>query len=258
MAEARWPTPYDEFFPQNNDGAECDALLDQYDDMADEDVRFDALRAQMGAFINSLPADEPYWEVYPDDGYGLELNAWRLSYADEGVILFPWDQKAGSYTQKALHFTYVFQIFVFMQIFNQINARKLKEDERNVFSGMLKNPWFNVITFITFIVQMLMVEVGGEVMKVHELTLAQNGWCLLIGAGELIWGLFLKFLPTKWFGCIQIGDAPMTDEEKAKSFVSSLKPSMTGKKQKEKDGKKGSGAKAKGSKDAFTKAPPSN
>jgi Ca2+ transporting ATPase len=46
----------------------------------------------------------------------------------------------------------VFQVFVFMQIFNQINARKLKEDERNVFSGMLKNRWFNIIMVVTFVV----------------------------------------------------------------------------------------------------------
>lgn len=209
----------------------------------------------MSAFIASLGGDgeEGYDDEKTRDAFAQPLNGWRRGFADEGEILFPWDQKAGSYTQKALHFTYVFQIFVFMQIFNQINARKLKEDERNVFSGMLKNPWFNVITLLTFGVQMLLVEVGGEVMKVHELTMAQNGWCALIGAGELIWGLLLKFIPPKYFECVQIGDAPMTEEEKARSFVSSLKPSMTGKKAK--DGKKGGSKSSKSSNnsDGFAK-----
>jgi len=156
------------------------------------------------------------------------INAWRADFTDAGVILFPWDQAAGSYTQKALHFTYVFQIFVFMQIFNQINARKLKADERNVFSGMTKNRWFNIIMVVTFLVQMAMVEVGGEVMKVHALTMMQNLYCFLIGAGELIWGLLLKFIHESHFECISIGDAPMTEEEKSRSFVSSLKPSLAG------------------------------
>jgi len=34
-------------------------------------------------------------------------------------------QKATGGSQKLLHMTYVFQIFVFMQVFNQINARIL-------------------------------------------------------------------------------------------------------------------------------------
>ena len=96
---------------------------------------------------------------------------------------------------------------------------------------------------------MAMVEVGGEVMKVHELTLMQNLYCFLIGAGELIWGLLLKFVPPSYFECISIGDAPMTEEEKSRSFVSSLKRSTMGN-QKEKENK-GKGKPAKG--DAFTK-----
>lgn len=86
-----------------------------------------------------------------------------------------------------------------MQVFNQINARKLKEGELNVFAGMCDNIWFNVITLLTFGVQMAMVQVGGQTMKVHDLTLAQNGVCIAIGCGELIWGLLLKAIPTRFF-----------------------------------------------------------
>jgi len=86
-----------------------------------------------------------------------------------------------------------------MQVFNQINARKLKEGEINVFAGMCANPWFNVITIMTFGVQMAMVQVGGQTMKVHDLTMYQNLVCIGIGAGELIWGLILKFIPTRFF-----------------------------------------------------------
>lgn len=94
-------------------------------------------------------------------------------------------------------------------------------------------------------------------MKVHELTLTQNLYCFLIGAGELIWGLFLKFIPPKYFECISIGDAPMTEDEKSRSFVSSLKPSKIGPaKEKGKDKKAGKGSKAEAEGgDAFTKPP---
>jgi len=102
--------------------------------------------------LNNASTDGYLTSMTTDEYEQRSINAWRHDFVDEGVILFPWDQAAGSYTQKALHFTYVFQIFVFMQIFNQINARKLKEDERNVFAGMLKNRWFNIIMVVTFLV----------------------------------------------------------------------------------------------------------
>ena len=35
------------------------------------------------------------------------------------------------------HFTMFFNIFVFMQVFNEINSRKLKREEINVFDGFL-------------------------------------------------------------------------------------------------------------------------
>lgn len=60
-------------------------------------------------------------------------------------------------TQKLLHFTFVFQIFVFMQLFNQINARKIEEGELNVFSGFFSNCMFVSITIVTVLVQVLMV-----------------------------------------------------------------------------------------------------
>lgn len=94
--------------------------------------------------------------------------------------------------------TYVFQIFVFMQVFNQMNARLLTGNF-NIFDGMCKNWLFVVVSIFTFGIQMLMVEIGGRVTKTYPLEMWRNGICLLFGAGELIWGVFIKFLPVKFF-----------------------------------------------------------
>jgi len=64
--------------------------------------------------------------------------------------------------------TYVFQIFVFMQVFNQINARILTEDF-NVFAGICANWLFVVVSIFTFVIQMCLVEVGGKVTKTYPL-----------------------------------------------------------------------------------------
>jgi len=70
----------------------------------------------------------------------------------------------GAYTEKIIHYTYVFQAFVFMQVFNQINARKL-EGEMNVFGGFFNNMMFIYITIFTILIQMAMVEYGGTFVK---------------------------------------------------------------------------------------------
>jgi Ca2+ transporting ATPase len=55
-------------------------------------------------------------------------------------------------TEKAHLYTIVFQAFVFMTLFNQINARKLGSRDFNVFAGFFNNWLFLLITVITFAV----------------------------------------------------------------------------------------------------------
>jgi len=57
----------------------------------------------------------------------------------------------GDTTQKVLHFTFVFQIFVFLQLFNQINARKIEEGELNVFTYFFSNAAFIIVWIIEWI-----------------------------------------------------------------------------------------------------------
>jgi magnesium-transporting ATPase (P-type) len=90
---------------------------------------------------------------------------------DSKVVYFPWTQKEDAYTQKIIHFTFVFQIFVFMQVFNQINARKLGEKEFNVFQGIFLNPFFMLITVLTVGVQIFLVEFGGKPVKAYPLNM---------------------------------------------------------------------------------------
>lgn len=118
--------------------------------------------------------------------------------------------------------TFVFQIFVFMQIFNQLNARLLTPGF-NVFAGITKNWLFLAVTFTTFIIQMAMVEVGGKVSKTYPLKMYQNGICLAFGVGELFWGVFIKFLPMSCFQCFNFEEEPMTEEEQEKSTLGKLK-----------------------------------
>lgn len=82
-----------------------------------------------------------------------------------------------------------------MQVFNQINARKLELGEWNVFSGMCTNLPFLGIMIVTIGVQLLMVEYGGRMVKCWPLNMYQNLICIGLGAGELIWGFVVKVIP---------------------------------------------------------------
>lgn len=58
------------------------------------------------------------------------------------------------------HYTIVFNTFVLMQIFNELNARKI-HGERNVFEGIFNNPIFCSIVLGTLIIQVRPGEPGG-------------------------------------------------------------------------------------------------
>ena len=105
----------------------------------------------------------------------------------------------GARTEKLLHYTLVFQAFVFMQLFNQINARKLEQDENNVFKGMFDNYLFVCVMIFTFVMQMILVEFGGRAVKTFPLSIGQNIFCIILGLGELIWHPVIKLFPMKYF-----------------------------------------------------------
>jgi len=142
----------------------------------------------------------------------------------------PNDFKEFDETQKLLHYTLVFQVFVFMQLFNQINARKLEEDEFNVFSGFFNNSLFIFVVIFTFAIQMVLVEIGGMAIKTHALTRKHNIICVAIGSVELVWGVIIKFIPLKFFQLVSLDERPSSGEEGG--LAASLKRSSTMKKRK--------------------------
>ena len=54
--------------------------------------------------------------------------------------------------ETAVHYTLFFNIFVFLQVFNEINARKLKNTEVNVFEGFTNNPLFLIVLVGTIVI----------------------------------------------------------------------------------------------------------
>ncbi|XP_057212328.1 plasma membrane calcium-transporting ATPase 3a isoform X1 [Triplophysa rosa] len=115
------------------------------------------------------------------------------------------------------HYTIIFNTFVLMQLFNEINARKI-HGERNVFDGIFSNPIFCSIVLGTFAIQIVIVQFGGKPFSCSPLNVEQWLWCLFVGMGELLWGQVISSVPTHQLKCLKEaghGRAPdeIMDEE---------------------------------------------
>ena len=109
--------------------------------------------------------------------------------SDRNLEHFMWNNVNG------YHFTIFFNIFVFMQVFNSINARKLQKDELNVFTGIMGNWLYILIQTIIIVGQIILVTFGGRAVRTHALSIKQHTMCLLISAFTLVWGFIIKLLP---------------------------------------------------------------
>jgi hypothetical protein len=100
---------------------------------------------------------------------------------------------------------------VLLQVFNEINARKLKPEEYNVFENFFNNKLFLIIVVSTIIIQLTMVKYGGKSLKTVELSFKENLLCLVLGSVSLLSGLFIKvILPKHLIICpqgVEIGNS---------------------------------------------------
>lgn len=93
------------------------------------------------------------------------------------------------------HFTIIFNTFVMMTLFNEINARKI-HGQRNVFAGIFTNPIYYCIWIATAASQVVIVQFGGHAFSTAPLTIAQWTWCVFFGVGTLVWGQVVTTVPT--------------------------------------------------------------
>uniref|UniRef100_A0A4W4FGR5 Calcium-transporting ATPase n=1 Tax=Electrophorus electricus TaxID=8005 RepID=A0A4W4FGR5_ELEEL len=77
-----------------------------------------------------------------------------LLFAGEKMFDIDSGRNAPLHAPPSEHYTIVFNTFVLMQLFNEINARKI-HGERNVFDGIFNNMIFCTIVFGTFVIQVI-------------------------------------------------------------------------------------------------------
>jgi calcium-translocating P-type ATPase len=135
-------------------------------------------------------------------GHGLFQSAilFAILFAmnEEGMsVLFPGVESGKGFFEHdapSVHYTMIFNTFVFLQVFNEINSRKVNL-QKNVFDGIFTNPIFCSIIVITIVVQVLIVEFGSLAVKTVSLSWDQWLYCVLIGYMTLPYGFLLRLVP---------------------------------------------------------------
>ncbi|XP_014873286.1 plasma membrane calcium-transporting ATPase 1-like isoform X4 [Poecilia latipinna] len=135
-----------------------------------------------------------------------------LLFAGEKLFDIDSGRNAPLHSPPSEHYTIVFNVFVMMQLFNEINARKI-HGERNVFEGVYKNPIFCSVVLGTFALQIIIVQFGGKPFSCAPLTIDQWLWCVFVGMGELLWGQLISAIPTHHLKFLKEAGHGITKEE---------------------------------------------
>jgi len=112
---------------------------------------------------------------------------------------------------KLRHCTYMYHIFVFLQLFNLINCRKDGPKDYNVFGNIFHNFYFLAVFCGEFAFQFLF---PATMLRTVELGNREWGACLMMGATPLLISVLLKCTPERWLDKLRGGPCGIVNEEK--------------------------------------------
>ncbi|KAF4820243.1 Calcium-transporting ATPase 2 [Colletotrichum siamense] len=99
--------------------------------------------------------------------------------------------------------TIVFNTFVWMQIFNEFNNRRL-DNKFNIFEGVHRNLFFIVINCIMVGLQLAIIFIGSRAFQISPGGLDGTQWgiSIVVSALCLPWAILVRLFPDAWFAAI--------------------------------------------------------
>jgi magnesium-transporting ATPase (P-type) len=95
-----------------------------------------------------------------------------------------------------VHGSIIFNTFVFCQVFNEYNSKSIHSDW-NVFSTITHNPIFLFVTFVTVVLQIILIEFAGAFIKTSPLTAMQWLASVILGLISFPVGILMRFIPVE-------------------------------------------------------------
>ncbi|KAL0244695.1 hypothetical protein GEMRC1_008777 [Eukaryota sp. GEM-RC1] len=158
----------------------------------------------------ALATEQPTADLLDRKPYGrndslIAPTMWRnilgISFVQIAILLYIFFAESahemldviGHDGRVSAHYTIIFNAFVFMQLFNEVNSRRVY-NELNVFSGLFSNYIFLAILIFTIIVQWMMVQLLGTFSESVPLNFTQWMYCIGIGAIMLPVGFFIRLV----------------------------------------------------------------
>lgn len=97
--------------------------------------------------------------------------------------------------------TMVFNTFVWMQIFNEFNNRRL-DNKFNIFEGVHRNKFFIFINCIMVGAQIAIIFVGGRAFSITHIDGTQWAICVVLALLSLPMAVLVRLFPDAWFAAI--------------------------------------------------------
>lgn len=99
--------------------------------------------------------------------------------------------------------TVVFNVFVWMQIFNIFNNRRL-DNKLNIFEGIHRNYYFIFIVALIVGLQVMIIFVGGRAFHITPGGIDGTQWAISIVLGFICipWAVAIRYFPDPWFAAI--------------------------------------------------------
>lgn len=99
--------------------------------------------------------------------------------------------------------TVIFNSFVWMQIFNIFNNRRL-DNKLNVLEGILQNFFFIGIVVLIVALQIMIIFIGGRAFHIAPGGIDGTQWAISIVTGFICipWAVGIRYFPDEWFATI--------------------------------------------------------
>ncbi|ORY75416.1 hypothetical protein BCR37DRAFT_384043 [Protomyces lactucae-debilis] len=115
-----------------------------------------------------------------------------LYYAGTGI--FGWDENRTAIQAKQINQTVVFNAFVWCQIFNQLNNRRL-DNKLNVFEGITRNWFYWIINLVMIGGQIMIIFVGGRAFSVVRISGTDWAISIIVGLISIPVAIIIRLIP---------------------------------------------------------------
>ncbi|KAI9230922.1 MAG: PMCA-type calcium-translocating P-type ATPase [Piptocephalis tieghemiana] len=111
------------------------------------------------------------------------------------ILLYVSQDIPGVNLTRSQLYTLTFNTFVWAQLFNEINCRRIDNRRINVLAGIHKNPWFISVLLITALLQVIIVQWGGHAFQTVPLPGSAWGVSIALGFLSLPVGVIVRLIP---------------------------------------------------------------